>query len=118
MRAVARRYNLDAVILFGSRARGDARRGSDYDVCVSAPRLRGDEGRLVGDLAEALREDVDVCIFERIGPSLARTVAVEGKLLFGSRARFDRLRLRGIKEWQDCRKYLRAVSAYLDRVLP
>ncbi|MBI4618484.1 MAG: nucleotidyltransferase domain-containing protein [Planctomycetes bacterium] len=115
LRAIARKYRLDAVVLFGSRARGDAKPGSDFDVCVSAPRLRGNEAELAGDLIETLGEDVDLCLLERIGPSLLLSVALEGKLLWGRRDRFDRMRLSALRQWQDSRKYVEAVSAYLDR---
>lgn len=117
LRSIARRYGLRTIILFGSRARGTARRGSDCDISVSAPEWRGDELDLVYELSRALRQDVDLCRFERIGPSLMYTVATEGKLLYGSRDDFDRLRLRAIREWQDSGKSLGVTAAYLDRVL-
>jgi len=115
VRSIARRYGLKAVILFGSRARGDAKRGSDCDICVSAPHFQGEELGLIGDLCEALGEDVDLCFFERASASLKHTVAMEGKLLYGSKTVFDRLRLRGVKEWQDSRKFVETSGAYLDR---
>lgn len=67
-------------------------------------------------LSRALGHDVDLCRFERIGPSLMYTVATEGKILYGSRDAFDRLRLRGIKEWQDSAKQLQAARDFLDRL--
>ncbi|GEM_PF-3220482 len=111
--AIARRYGLRAVILFGSKARGTAKPESDCDICVSSTRIRGDELRLIGDLCEALHEDVDLCVFERIGPSLRRTVAQDGTLLHGSRDLFHRLRLQAFKEWQDSRKFVDATRSYL-----
>lgn len=36
------------MILFGSRARGDAKRGSDYDVAVVVKAMSADERRTVG----------------------------------------------------------------------
>jgi predicted nucleotidyltransferase len=80
---VARRHGLEAILLFGSRARGDARPGSDWDLCVSAPGRRVDEIALIGDLADAVQGDVDLCIFERAGPALKGTVAREGSLCTG-----------------------------------
>ncbi len=114
---IARRYKLNAVVLFGSRATGRAGPTSDCDLCVSVGRLPVDETALINDLSGALSLDVDLAVFETIGPSLKRTVALEGKLLFGSRADWDRLRLRAIREWQDSGKFLAAARAYLDRAL-
>jgi predicted nucleotidyltransferase len=111
---IARRYGCRAVILFGSRARGDARPDSDCDICVSAPDFRGDEIQLAHELSVALGEDVDLCRFERIGPALMYTVVTEGRLLYGSQDTFDRLQCRGIKEWQDSYKQVEAAKAYLD----
>ena len=112
---IARRYGLDAVVLFGSRARGDAAPDSDLDLCVSAPRLGSRELALIEDLADATRADVDVCIFERIGPSLAGCVAREGVLLYGSRKTFDRLRAYALLRWQDSQGYISAAGRALDR---
>ncbi|MGH7149318.1 MAG: nucleotidyltransferase domain-containing protein [Planctomycetota bacterium] len=39
--AVARRVRANAVVLFGSRARGDALRDSDYDLAVVSPDFGG-----------------------------------------------------------------------------
>lgn len=114
---IARRHRLRAVVLFGSRATGHARPDSDCDLCVSVSTLPVDEMRLIRELSEALSADVDLSVFERIGPSLKYTVAREGKLLFGTRADWDRLRLRAISEWQDSARFLGATRAYLDRAL-
>lgn len=56
-------------------------------------------------------------MFERIGPSLLWTVAIEGRLLHGSQECFDPLRLRAIEACQDSWKVLQATRAYLDRHL-
>jgi len=38
---LAQRYRLERVILFGSRARGDELRGSDYDFIIVSPDFEG-----------------------------------------------------------------------------
>lgn len=115
---VGRRYQLRSIVLFGSHARGDARPGSDVDLCVSAPHLGcRREASLIGDLGEALQADVDVCVFERIGPSLGFTVAREGVPIYGPRDTFDRLRACAVLRWQDSYAYLKAAGAALDRLV-
>lgn len=81
------------IYLFGSRARGDAQAGSDYDVLL----LVADEPQRLGELeAKASKalwgygDPVDVLVmnidhFERrrvVRTSLPGTVALEGKLLY------------------------------------
>lgn len=67
------------------------------------------------ELADAMKQDLDVCFFERIGPSLALTAMMEGKPLYGAPDAIDRLRLRAIMQWQDSRPYLEAAHAAPDR---
>lgn len=115
LKRIARRHRLQAILLFGSRARGDARPGSDTDLCISAPHLRGDGLGLLRELADAMQQDLDICFFERIGPSLALTAVMEGRPLYGTPDAIDRLRLRAIMQWQDSRPYLESARAALDR---
>ena len=53
---------LEAVVLYGSYARGDATASSDVDLCVDAPALRGlfALGGLYADLEDALSKRIDV----------------------------------------------------------
>ena len=66
LKKLACRYDLDLIVLFGSKTRGRDRRGSDVDVAVRAKRRRwGDanwELSLVSELAAALESggEVDV----------------------------------------------------------
>ncbi|MDR0791620.1 MAG: nucleotidyltransferase domain-containing protein [Methanomassiliicoccaceae archaeon] len=59
---VAARYGVDKVYIFGSRARGDEREGSDYDFYIKPGNLRGliKLSGLISALADALGAEVDV----------------------------------------------------------
>lgn len=61
---IALKYNLKAVFLFGSYARGTATENSDIDLLVDTAGTELDTlfklGALYMDLAEALRKEVDV----------------------------------------------------------
>ncbi|MDR0198523.1 MAG: nucleotidyltransferase domain-containing protein [Methanomassiliicoccaceae archaeon] len=59
---IAKKHGMLRVYLFGSRARGDDKTGSDYDFCVLAPKGYGlfKIGSFLSDLEEALRADVDI----------------------------------------------------------
>jgi len=72
-----------AVILFGSRARGDDHAGSDVDVClVLGPGRR--DASAIGHilLAYASAVDLDVQVFERLPLYVRRRVLKEGRVLF------------------------------------
>lgn len=84
--------------IFGSRARGDSRAGSDLDVAVlfreDPPRtLAGLHLDLADDLAEALGIPVDLVVMNRAPPDLVHRVLRDGVLLFdydpSARIRFE-----------------------------
>jgi predicted nucleotidyltransferase len=84
LKRVARRYQLDLIVLFGSWAKGRARKGSDVDVAVRARRRRwGDadwELGLTSDPAAALESggEVDVALLNGADPVLLFEVASDG----------------------------------------
>ncbi len=68
---VARKYNLAAVYLFGSYARGEATADSDVDLLVdlSGSLIRGlNFGSLYNELSEALETEIDLitldCLYQ------------------------------------------------------
>lgn len=110
---IAKDFGLDAIILFGSQARGFARPDSDVDVCVVGGRA-DDDLDLQAELGIAFGRNLDLVRFETSDPVLRYHSVFRGTLLWGSRRLFDRLRLRALKEWQDSRKIDEALTAYLD----
>ncbi len=59
---IAEEYNLPAVYLFGSYARGEATEKSDIDLCVDASNLVGlfDLSALFSELREAFDKELDI----------------------------------------------------------
>jgi predicted nucleotidyltransferase len=59
---IARQYDVDRVVLFGSSARGDADANSDYDFCIDPGSVRSAVtfGRLYMDIRHAVGRNVDV----------------------------------------------------------
>lgn len=53
VRRIVERFDPDKVILFGSRARGDAREDSDYDLLIVGPSPKA-PGKRTGDVYRAL----------------------------------------------------------------
>ncbi len=79
--ALARKYDIDKVILFGSRARGDHRRASDIDLAVCG----GNISRFVLDVEEEtstpLRYDV-VNLDSAVQKELKEAIEAEGRVLY------------------------------------
>lgn len=78
-----RRFGLDALWLFGSRAQGAARVDSDLDLAALF-RCRPSPLELLeaqGELGATLATDVDLIDLDRASPILARQVLQHGRLL-------------------------------------
>lgn len=103
--------------LFGSRARGGARPDSDVDLCVAGRDASLDPVELTNDFSRALGARADIVLFEEAGPLLRFEAVFNGRRLFGDRGRFELLRLRVLKEWQDMTKIDEAVERSLARHL-
>ena len=79
--ALARKYDVDRVILFGSRARGDFRRTSDIDLAVSG----GDFNRFALDVDEetsTLLEYDIVNLDTEMQDELRESIEKEGRVLY------------------------------------
>jgi predicted nucleotidyltransferase len=114
--ALRGRRDVRVALLFGSRARGRARPGSDADVAV--------EGRdlnllaLAADLSEAAGVEVDVVDLGRAGYPLLNAVLRDGVLLHeGERGAAASWRTRAILQTETDRPWFeRMRDAYLKRL--
>lgn len=104
-----------AVILFGSRARGEATAGSDVDVCLVLgtdpdSNLRPAEKRL-----EYLAEgNLDLVVFQQLPLNIRSRVLKEGSVLFvRNEDALYALAIRTARAWEDFRHIHRL---YLDEV--
>ena len=121
LKKVARRYNLDLIVLFGSHAKGRARRGSDVDIAVRARKRRwGDadwELGLMSDLTAALEsaDEVDVAFLNGADPILLFEVACDGVPLFEAEpAGFAQFCSYAARRYEDNRKWFERRRRYQD----
>ena len=81
IRALAQKYHVQKVILFGSRARGDHRRTSDIDLAVKG----GEFERFALDVEEEtstlLKYDI-VDLDSKLQPELRESIQKEGIVLY------------------------------------
>ena len=86
---VAVKYELDKVILFGSRARGDGNTNSDFDFYVESTAIKGlfKLGGLFADMESAVGNKVDIVIkplagHRHIKDYLLKSIQEDGVLLY------------------------------------
>ncbi len=105
------RPEVDALLLYGSRAREDHHEGSDWDFAVlPAPGQDVDRFALYMELGDLLETDhVDVANVERASGLLRYHVARDGLLLFEREPRiFEAFTLRALRHWFDIAPIVRA----------
>jgi len=114
--AVCRAHDLDLVVLFGSRARGDARADSDSDLGVlrrSGTVPARDRLRLGFQLGRALQlPNVDLVDLHTAPPLLKHQVGSSGRVLYEREPGLFRLfRVYAWKLYLDDERQLRALDA-------
>lgn len=107
---LAEEYGLELVVLFGSRARGEARRQSDWDFaylpCSAAELSLEKDLELAARFAEAVGSDnVDAVRLDHAPPTLRKEVADSAIVLFErQRGAFERFWLLSLKLYWDAAK--------------
>lgn len=81
---IAHKYGILRVYLFGSRARGTAGPGSDYDLCVLLGKDASllDMGGFLMDCRDELGHDVDVVSETAVRPALYNAIHRDRRLLY------------------------------------
>lgn len=116
--ALAGRSDVELALLFGSRARGRERDGSDADVAVLGKGSRPDLLGLAAELGEVARLEVDVVDLGAAGYPLLRAVLRDGIVLHqGSPGAEARWRSWAILETETDRPWFeRMRDAYFKRL--
>ena len=81
IKSLARKYNLDRVLLFGSRARGDFKRTSDIDLAVSGGDVVGFTVAVDEETSTLLEYDV-VNMDKTVQDELRKIIQDEGRVLY------------------------------------
>lgn len=106
LRDLARRYNLELVLLFGSRVTGQVHKESDYDIgYVSRQKLDlDDEGRLINDLMPIVgvgdERAINLVNIKKAKPLLLFAITSSCQVLYEKEpAVFARLRAYAFKQY-------------------
>ena len=83
---IARRYNIGALYLFGSYARGEANAQSDLDFRVDRGNLTDmlELGGLYSDLEEGFQKKLDVLTTQMLSPEFLNRIQPEEVLVYAS----------------------------------
>ena len=86
IRPIAKKYGVESVYLFGSRARGDYRTDSDFDFYIKKGRIRGyfALGGFFEELKEAVQAEIDLVSQEEeeLDAYLREAIRKDGILLY------------------------------------
>jgi predicted nucleotidyltransferase len=82
---VAERYGVEKIYLFGSYARGEAKPGSDIDLCIEKGRLRTlfELSGFCADIEDALKKQVDVVTTAGIDDEFRSNIEKESEVIYG-----------------------------------
>ena len=78
---LAEKYQIQKVILFGSRARGDFKRTSDIDLAVEGGEVESFALDIDEETSTLLQYDI-VDLARKIQPELRESIEREGKILY------------------------------------
>lgn len=115
----ARRHGVQLVLQFGSTVSGLTHQRSDLDLGVLLERIPESTERylaLIGDLhALYPGREVDVAILNHADPLFLKKITERCRLLYGSPARLQQLKLYAFKRYQDHRRFLMMEREYVRR---
>lgn len=119
--------NLNLLILFGSRARGEHRLDSDWDLAISHDETNRQTGikeisndyltslSILSDLFEINRDLIDLIELDRCSPLMKYQVARDGKLIYEKNTGdFLKFRVRAWKEYADTAKFRKIQKDSID----
>jgi predicted nucleotidyltransferase len=118
---VARSFGVRLVLQFGSSVTGKLHPRSDVDVAVLLERAElplEEQARLLHELQRLFPDrDVDLAVLNHADPLFLKKVTESCRLLHGTPADLERLKLHAFKRYQDYRRYLDLERRFVARAL-
>lgn len=109
---IAQKYNLELILLFGSRVSGKIHADSDVDIAV-LPKSNKDFGfekysSLISDFSGAFfGKKIDLSFINQANPLLLKKISENALPLFGSNEKFIEFKLKAFKYFQDYLPYFK-----------
>lgn len=119
---ICRRFGINLLVLFGSRAKGWADAESDFDIGVWIEDYQDDwrrEAELWGVLSDVFKAgELDMVVLNRADGALSYEIACYGKPLFESRPfLFQKFQVLAMKRYEDMKKINRWNRQYISDFL-
>lgn len=116
----AKEYNLSLVILYGSHAKGTAKKESDIDIAVLG--LKPIKFKKLTDLNNEFADifgmkEIDVKSLHRIDPLFRFQVMRDGVLLYGKSRDFNSFRAYAFRDYFDSQDFLRLKETLIKKRL-
>lgn len=115
---LAQKYSLSLLLLFGSRAKGNERADSDFDIAYLSERKLDlmEEAKMICDLIEIFKSDkVDLTNIEKAPPLLMKHIFDDNKILFCADEKiYDTYRSYSLKRYMEAKPLFNLKSEYLD----
>lgn len=118
---IARRHDIELIVQFGSSVSGPMHPASDIDLAVlfgHVPESYAGLADLEADLQALVPErEVDLGMLNHADPLFLKQVMDHAQLLYGSRQRFEQMKLYAFRRYQDHRPYFDMERAYVERAI-
>lgn len=111
--ALARHPDIELAIVFGSVARGEARRDSDLDIAIrkGAPLNASEKIQLTAELAAVTGRPVDLIDLHTVGEPLLGQILKHGRMIRGNTAGMTRLMQQHVYAMEDFVPYVERTLA-------
>ena len=116
IKKIAEKFNLELVMLFGSRARGNYRADSDFDIAIKAKRKINlqEELALIYEFSKIFSEKIDLSIIKP-DPLLLHNISEDAILLFGSQDDFMKFKLYAFHCYNDYIPFLKKEADFVKK---
>jgi predicted nucleotidyltransferase len=120
IKAIATKYGLNLIILFGSQARNKIHKQSDVDIALAFSAKDDEENfhrqiQVTTELVEIMkRGDIEAVDMTQISPTMMRNIAEDGVILFEKEeGLFSKWKLLAYNVWFDSFRFRKERDTYL-----
>jgi predicted nucleotidyltransferase len=121
LKKIAKKYQLNYLVFFGSRALGEERKNSDFDLAYSSQKeiKYSEETFLQEDLARLFNiSTIDLVNTKQAGPLLQKEIAVNGRLIKEfTKDSFDNFQIFALMNYFETKPLFRMQEEYIQRNL-